>query len=56
MNFDVVIIGGGAAGISAALWCDDLKLNALLLEASTELGGQLLWTHNAIKNHLCSEA
>ena len=56
MNYDVIIIGGGAAGISAALWCDDLKLNALLLEAGAELGGQLLWTHNAIKNHLGIEA
>lgn len=52
MNFDVIIIGGGAAGISAALWCDDLGLNALLLEADAELGGQLLWTHNAVENHL----
>lgn len=55
MKFDVIIIGGGAAGISAALWCDDLKLNALLLEADAELGGQLLWTYNAIKNHLGTE-
>ncbi len=55
-NFDVIIIGGGAAGISAALWCDDLKLNALLLESGAELGGQLLWTHNAIENHLGSQA
>ncbi len=56
LNYDVVIIGGGAAGISAALWCADLKLKALLLESSAEFGGQLLWTHNAIKNHLGSEA
>ena len=56
MNYDVIIIGGGAAGISAALWCDELKLKALLLESGAELGGQLLWTHNAIKNHLGSEA
>lgn len=52
MNFDVIIIGGGAAGLSAALWCADLGLNALLLEAEKEFGGQLLWTHNAIENHL----
>lgn len=52
MKFDVIIIGGGAAGISAALWCDDLGLEALLLEADGELGGQLLWTHNRIENHL----
>ena len=54
--FDVIIIGGGAAGISAALWCDELGLNALLLEEMGELGGQLLWTYNAIKNHLGIEA
>lgn len=51
-SYDVVIIGGGAAGISAALWCDELGLSALLLEKKSELGGQLLWTFNPIKNHL----
>lgn len=56
MNFDVIIIGGGAAGISAALWCDELGLSALLLEETEELGGQLLWTHNEIKNYLGAEA
>lgn len=56
MNFDVIIIGGGAAGLSAGLWCAELGLNALLLEAETELGGQLLWTHNQLKNHLGIEA
>ena len=55
-SFDVIIIGGGAAGLSAALWCDELELSALLLEKETQLGGQLLWTYNAIKNHLGSEA
>ncbi len=56
MNFDVIIIGGGAAGLSAGLWCEELGLNALLLEANTELGGQLLWVYNSIENHLGSEA
>ncbi len=51
-NFDVIIIGGGAAGLSAGLWCDDLGLNALLLESENEFGGQLLWTYNSIENHL----
>ncbi len=55
-NFDVIIIGGGVAGISAALWCDELGLSSILLEAKSELGGQLLWTYNEIKNHLGSEA
>lgn len=56
MDYDVIIIGGGAAGLSAALWCDDLALSALLLEADDEFGGQLLWTYNEIKNHLGLEA
>ena len=56
MNFDVIIIGGGAAGLSAALWCAELNLKTLLLESSAELGGQLLWTYNEIKNHLGIEA
>lgn len=55
-SVDVAIIGGGAAGISAALWCDELGLSARLLEKSSELGGQLLWTFNQIKNHLGTEA
>lgn len=55
-DFDVVIIGGGAAGLSAALWCDDLGLSALLIESNDELGGQLLWTYNQIKNHLGGNA
>jgi len=56
MNYDVIIIGGGAGGISAACWCAELGLKALLLEAQTELGGQLLRTHNPVKNHLGIEA
>lgn len=55
-DFEVIIVGGGAAGLSAALWCDDLRLSALLLERRAELGGQLLWTHNRIENHLGGEA
>lgn len=56
MDFDVIIIGGGAAGISAALWCDELGMQTLLLESDAELGGQLLRIYNEIKNHLGAEA
>lgn len=53
---DVLIIGGGPAGMSAALWCADLGLNAVLFEKNDELGGQLLWTFNKIENYLGLEA
>jgi thioredoxin reductase (NADPH) len=51
-NYDVIIIGGGVAGLSAALWCEELKLSALLLEKENEFGGQLLRVYNPIENHL----
>lgn len=51
-HYQVIIIGGGAAGLSAGLWSAELGLNALILESANELGGQLLWTFNSIKNHL----
>jgi len=41
-NHDVIIIGGGPAGMSALIWCHSLGLRALLLEQSSELGGQML--------------
>ncbi|GAC1401541.1 MAG: hypothetical protein NVSMB56_16650 [Pyrinomonadaceae bacterium] len=50
--FDVIIIGAGAGGMSAALWCHELKLKALTLERNEEAGGQLLRVYNAIENHL----
>jgi thioredoxin reductase (NADPH) len=53
---DVLIIGAGAAGLSAALWCDELGLDALVLEERAEIGGQLLWVHNPIENYLGSRA
>lgn len=51
-QFDVTIIGGGPAGISAWLWCADVGLDALLLEKEAEFGGQLLSIHNPIRNYL----
>jgi thioredoxin reductase (NADPH) len=49
---DVVVIGAGPAGLSAALWCRDLGLEPVILDAGSEAGGQLLWTHNPIDNYL----
>lgn len=49
---DVVVIGGGPGGMSAAFWCSELGLTAVLVERETSLGGQLLKTFNPIDNYL----
>ena len=49
---DVLIIGAGPAGLSAARWCDELGLDTLVLEQNIEVGGQLLSVYNPIGNHL----
>jgi thioredoxin reductase (NADPH) len=49
---DVVIIGAGPAGLSAAFWCDQLGLDTLLLEQHEGVGGQLLSVYNPIENYL----
>ena len=48
---DVIIIGAGPAGVSAALWCDELGLDALVLEQAEKIGGQLHIVHNPIANY-----
>ena len=49
---DVIIIGAGPAGLSAALWCDELGLDTLVVERAAEVGGQLLRVYNPIENYL----
>ena len=39
-EFDVVIVGGGPAGLNAAIMCDTRRLRTLLLEKD-RLGGLL---------------
>src|SRR5215470_8705017 len=41
-SYDVIIIGGGPAGMSALIWCYSLGLRGVLLEQAPELGGQML--------------
>jgi thioredoxin reductase (NADPH) len=50
--YDVVIVGAGPAGLSAAAWCDDLGLDALVLERGSEVGGQLHRIYHPIDNYL----
>ncbi|MFL6336383.1 MAG: NAD(P)/FAD-dependent oxidoreductase [Pyrinomonadaceae bacterium] len=49
---DVIIIGAGPAGLSAALWCDELGLDTLVIERAAEIGGQLLRVYNPVENYL----
>jgi thioredoxin reductase (NADPH) len=49
---DVIIIGAGPAGLSAALWCDELGLDTLVVEREGEVGGQLLRVYNPVGNYL----
>jgi thioredoxin reductase (NADPH) len=50
-NHEVMIIGGGVAGMTAAMWCAELGMNALLIDENEDLGGQLLWIYNRIENY-----
>ena len=49
---DVIVVGGGPGGLSAALWCRELGLETVLLEKEPELGGQLRQIFNPIENYL----
>jgi len=49
---DVIIIGAGPAGLSAAFWCDELGLDTLVLEQAEQIGGQLHRVYNPINNYL----
>lgn len=49
---DVLIIGAGPAGLSAAFWCDELGLDALVLEQNEQVGGQLHAIYSPIDNYL----
>lgn len=46
-NADVLVIGGGAAGIAAARELSNARLNVVLLEARNRLGGRIFTDHTA---------
>ncbi|MBN1301562.1 MAG: thioredoxin-disulfide reductase [Melioribacteraceae bacterium] len=43
-NFDVIIIGGGAAGLTAAIYLSRARVNTIVLNEGTA-GGQMVLTH-----------
>jgi len=47
---EVVIVGGGVAGMAAALWCARLGHPALLVDAGAQLGGQLHMVHGLMED------
>jgi len=47
--YDLIIVGGGPAGMTAAVYAARKRLNALLL--SKDLGGQVLWT-TGVENYM----
>lgn len=56
MKVDVAIIGGGAAGLAAALKANDEKLNVLVIEREKDLGGILnQCIHNGFGLHVFKE-
>ncbi|MBV9214610.1 MAG: NAD(P)/FAD-dependent oxidoreductase [Acidobacteria bacterium] len=50
-QYDVLIAGGGPAGMSCAIWCEKLGLRALIVEKRAEMGGQLLRVYGEITDY-----
>lgn len=48
---DVVIIGGGPAGMAASIWCSDLGLSNIVLERDDSTGGQLKKIFQPVRNY-----
>ena len=48
---DVLIFGGGPAGMTAAMWCAQIGMSPLLIDQKDQLGGQLLTIYNPIDNY-----
>ena len=49
-HHDVVVVGGGPAGVGCALECLDVNLDTILLEATSSVGGQVAEIPHSIRN------
>jgi thioredoxin reductase (NADPH) len=49
---DVLIVGGGPAGMSAVRACASFRLSAVLIEGRPSLGGQLRYANNPIEDYV----
>jgi thioredoxin reductase len=47
---DLVVIGAGAAGVSAAIECFDIQLDLVVLEATSKVGGQIDQIPHTVRN------
>ncbi len=47
---DVVVIGAGASGVSAAIECFDIQLDVVVLEAASKVGGQIDEIPHTVRN------
>lgn len=50
-TLDVLVLGAGPAGLSAALWCRDLGLSVTVVESASRCGGQLNSIYSVIRNY-----
>lgn len=49
--FDVAIVGAGPGGLAAAMWCDELGLETVLINDRAEPGGQLHMIYGPVLNY-----
>ena len=49
-HHDVVVVGGGVAGVNCALECFDIQLDTILVEAGATLGGQVTEILHSVRN------